>query len=212
MNSTVEEQTTNEGQSKGINQTTLQQVEQLRERTAGNKLEKLVAWFPNPEKQQEVEAMDDEAKATFTVEVLGHIIDWEDKIERLHINRSQDGQIAAVALGLTYSQAVEFKDLIEQLSPALNDYADYLIGDLLNWNFSLIASKMKTAGQALGFHKRMFNKTEEVEDMNIILSNGQSIEDRYSAILLLSDKIPRDAAVESANFDPNTNKLTLKLS
>ena len=116
-------------------------------------LSKLVAWFPSAEDYLAMQKASDEEKADSIVETLGNEVRWHDAVDFLHMYRPQDGYTAAGGLGMSRDEAFEVLPLVSSTSLGLTNYSEHLINDLLKGNMAILASRLKTVGQAVGFHQ-----------------------------------------------------------
>ncbi|MDO8497559.1 MAG: hypothetical protein Q7S61_03370 [bacterium] len=196
---------------------TLQTIRTLRAQAAGSGLIGLVDWFPSPNDQKKIAGADLETKAGFAASVLGHWTDWSDATQFLHINRPQDGETAAEALGLTRDQAIDLnrEGLITKVNHAFYTYTDFVVDDLLNGDVSSIAKNLKSAGQVVGFQAMMLHRSSKQEErglnLEVIFDDGSSIVDRMEALTYLMFDSARNLPVQGAVYNPETYTLQVQL-
>lgn len=192
-----------------------QLVQELRSVYPHSKLPSLAAWFPDLTRQRVIAEADPDNIAAFTAQSLGHVAAWEDAIRYLSIYRPQDGGTAAGDLGLTQDEAGYLSPLDKQISMAWEAYTNYLIEDLLKGDLTLVATKLQTAGQAVGFYTNIFSRSRKVQkEVNTRIRFVDTSEELNSmdGIFFLLDELPRETMISSPNYNQDANILSFDLA
>ncbi len=144
---------------------------------------------------------------------MGSYAIWNDPVKYVNIDRPQDsadGSTSLTRLGIPRRQSWVFVPVIQQTNHALSDYVDSLANDLLGGDISLLASKLTTPAQAIGFVMSVLaNNRRQHKDIGptvkIILKESEEIIEGTKAVIHLEYNISNMSLLENPSYDLTTN-------
>lgn len=183
--------------------------------SSSEKLRDLTTWFPSEERKREITALPPEEKAEYVADVLGRITGFIDAIEGLEHYREQDGSTTAAHLGLSRNDAALVYPHVLESIRLMDTYTDNLINVDLQKNYALIASKIKTAGQAMGLQRALYRVPENANSGVGVLINfrdgSAGLTDGIDGVLYLEGSVERNVPVEMVSYNPEEKNLSLTL-
>jgi hypothetical protein len=186
-------------------ESTSSRIIQLVEKVKGTPWEDHINWFPVDLKPEKIHQLPDREKAIFTAMVFANIVKWHDVADIVlqGFNRKLEITDREIQSKITF---------IPQLTQELSNYTDVLVDQELDGNLALVTAETRTAAGVLGVAFKWRKDTNKQIDIQLTLPGNKVIADPIDAILLLHDELARDTPVETASFDPQSEKFLVKFA